>query len=105
MNHVTRGMGKRSGMLVTAGLGRRVIFVLELLTQYISSGSRAWASATESRAWKFTALDRVWYALAQGRDASVVASGRVFTAISHARSWAVSKVRAWSVFTDRSHDA
>ena len=93
-------------MLATAGLGRRVIFIAELLTQYISAGSRVWIAYADDRPWIQGATDRIWNALAGvGRAYRVVVPTRVWEAIELTRSWLVSKLRAWSGSTDRSHDA
>jgi len=90
-------------MLVTAGLGRRVIFIVELLTQYISAGSRVWVAHSD-RQW-LASVERFWAGLAGSRQWVGSALTRTHTLYSNSRSWIVTRVRSWTESADRSHDA
>lgn len=101
MNHVTRGLGKRSGMCATMGLGRRVLIYIEQIGIYFAALSRPWATSPPSRAWSFDA-SRVWAALADTRSWAIYRGQRAWSFVTSTRSWIRSKVRAWKGSTDRS---
>ncbi len=52
MNHVTRGLGRTSGLLATGGLGRRILFpiITDVVGQIVDVTGRVWSVAV-ARSW------------------------------------------------------
>jgi hypothetical protein len=95
MNHVTRGMGRTSGMLVTGGLGRRVIVIIEILAQHVAAVSRVWAIHPNARIWTFEGT-RVWDAVATARSWVRKTRSRTWAKFIDSRSWIAARLRFWS---------
>lgn len=101
MNLATRGLGKRSGMLATSGLGIRVLVYVEQIGIYFSAISRSWAATADPRPWTFS-VERIWDAMADSRSWAINKGHRAWSFVTSTRSWLLSKVRAWRGSTDRS---
>lgn len=95
MNLATRGLGKRSGMLSTGGLGIRVIFILEIIAQHVAAVSRAWAIHPNTRIWTFEGT-RAWDAVATARSWVRKTRSRTWAKFTDSRSWIAARLRFWS---------
>ena len=93
MNVATRGLGKRSGMVASFGLGRRVIGIVEVLTTVFTALSRPWATTAESRFWADAAANRIYDFGLDARSWAIYKGQRAWTFVTSARSWVRSVFR------------
>lgn len=106
MSIVTRGLGKRSGMVATWGLGRRDVVgvVVDVLTTVFSAPSRAWEWGGTTRGWSDDGVSRLYSAATGARQWALTRGQRAWEFVTSGRSWLRSKVRVWLTKNDRSWD-